>query len=497
MNQLRLALALFFVILLLAASAGANTIGIAGGCDQPLPLPADKILRISPTWVEFEYHGFLPIGADVEVYQHWEDQALKVPLGAVKVGFEEVVATILQGEVVRFDVYDPLYIRTMRVAISTAQFQTIEHKTLVFSPTSKLYVEETGTGRGFQTPADHEVAVSVRDGRLYAVDGEGHEWEFGQRLYVWADPEGLIQINSFQRGGGTPFYPRYRGRFELTVGDGEYFLAINEVSLEEYLYQVVPSEMPISWPLEALKAQAVAARTYAVAQAVYSRQGHLGFHVADSTDSQVYNNYPEAHSTTEAIDQTAGQILVQSDGTIGSTYFYSTSPGTAVLDPAAWKDRTGLALEGNSPWFRWKCAFTVQELEGLFRLDGVSDLYVEARDGIGRVTSLAVEGRGGTQVIQGELNIRRALRPASLERVGDQIGPQSLLPSALFFLELERDQGGRLQRVTVYGGGSGHNLGMSQWGAKGMAEKGHDFLDILSKYYPEAHLITHSEQLRY
>ena len=124
-------------------------------------------------------------------------------------------------------------------------------------------------------------------------------------------------------------------------------------------------------------------------------------------------------------------------------------------------------------------------------------MYVEARDGIGRVTSLAVEGRGGTQVIQGELNIRRALRPASLERVGDQIGPQSLLPSALFFLELERDQGGGLQRVTVYGGGSGHNLGMSQWGAKGMAEKGHDFLDILSKYYPEAHLITHSEQLRY
>lgn len=484
-------------------SARAGFQGTASGCETPLALPADKILRISPGTVEFEYHGLLPISSEVEVFQHWEDEVWSVPLDAVLVGFEDVVATIFRGEIVRFDVYDPLYIRTMRVAISTDQFGAIEHEQLIFTSSSQLYVEEKGTGRGFQAEAGEEVTGFVQDGKLCFRDGQGNVWEFDQRLYVWADPGGFIQINSFKRGTGTQFYPRYRGRFELTVADSSSFLAINEVSLEDYLIQVVPSEMPIFWPQEALKAQAVAARTYAVAQVIYSRQGHLGFHVADSTNSQVYNNQPEAQSTTEAIMATAGQILAQPDATISSTYFYSTSPGTVLTDLATWKNTEGLALEGNSPWFRWKCTFTNRELADLLQplfpkaLGEIVDLEVEARDDLGRVTSLTVVGKGGKESIHGELNIRKALQPSSLQRVKDSLGRQPLLPSALFFLVSERDAKGQLKSVTVYGGGSGHNIGMSQWGAKGMAEAGYDYLTILSRYYSEAHLITHSEQLRY
>ena len=484
----------FFCVSFVIFFCNAN---VATSYEDTLALPADKILRISQTVVEFEHHGFLPISEDVEVFQYWEDEIHRMPLAAVKVGFEEVVASIFQGEVVRFDVYDPLYIRTMRVAISTDQFESIEHKELIFSPTSKLYMEEKGTGRGFRVSAGEEVRVFVKDGRLHASDERGSIWEFDQRLHIWSDPEGLIQINSFQRGSGTRFFPRYRGRFELTVADDNRFLAINEVNLEDYLYQVVPSEMPISWPLEALKAQAVAARTYAVAQAIYSRQGHLGFHVADSTNSQVYNNQPEAASTTRAINETAGQILAQPDGTINSTYFYSTSPGTILTDLDTWKDISGLALEGDSPWFRWKCTFSRTELASLFELGEISGLQVEVRDELGRVTNLIVSGTGGEKSIEGELNIRRALKPSSLGRVNDNLGPQTLLPSSLFFVEHTRDAGKRLESVTIYGGGSGHNLGMSQWGAKGMAEAGCDYLSILSKYYSEAHLITHSAQLRY
>lgn len=473
------------------------TVDVTCGYDGSLVLPADKILRISQTFVEFEHHGFLPISENVEVFQHWEGELHSLPLAAVKVGFEEVVASMSQEEVIRFDVYDPLYIRTMRIAISTDQFAALEHKELMLSPTSRLYVEEKGTGRGFQVDAGEEAVIFVEDGRLHASDGRGSIWEFDQRLHIWSDPEGLIQINSFKRGTGTRFFPRYRGRFELTVVDGNRFLVINEVNLEDYLYQVVPSEMPISWPLEALKAQAVAARTYAVAQAIYSRQGHLGFHVADSTNSQVYNNQPEAASTTRAIAETAGQILAQPDGTIHSTYFYSTSPGTILTDLNTWKDTSGLALEGNSPWFRWKCTFTRAELSSLFGLGEISSLQVEERDELGRVIALIVSGTGGEESIEGELNIRRALQPSTLGRVNDSLGPQTLLPSTLFFIEHTGDAGGRLESVTIYGGGSGHNLGMSQWGAKGMAEAGCDYLSILGKYYAKAHLITHSEQLRY
>lgn len=485
-------LAVLGVALLAFCLAGFNVSGAEG-----LALPADKILRISRTMVEFEHHGFLPISEDVQVFQYWEGEAVTIPLDAVKVGFEEVVACIYQGEVVCFDVYDPLYIRTMRVAISTDRFAALEHEELSFSPTSQLYVEEKGTGRGFLIGPGEETVIFVRAGRLHAVDGQGNTWEFDQRLHIFSDTDGLIQINSFQRGTGKTFYPRYRGRFELTVAGEKSFLAINEVSLEDYLYQVVPSEMPHSWPLEALKAQAVAARTYAVAQAVYSRQGHLGFHVADSTSSQVYNNQPEAASCARAIDETAGQILAKSDGTVTSTYFFSTSPGTVLTERKSWEDRTGLVLEGNSPWFRWKCTFTQGELENLFQLGEVSGVQVGARDEAGRVTQLIVSGAQGEVCIEGELNIRRALRPSGLARISDSLGPQSLLPSALFFIEEERGVEGRLRSVTLYGGGSGHNLGMSQWGAKGMAEAGYDYLSILEKYYPESHIITYSEQLRY
>ena len=183
-----------------------------------------------------------------------------------------------------------------------------------FSPTLKLYVKKI-LGRGFQVNAEQEAVVFVQDGRLHVVDGTGITWEFGQRLHLWADAEGLIQINTFKRGTGKMFYPQYRGRFELTVADDGGFLAINEVGLEEYLFQVVPSEMPHSWPLEALKAQAVAARTYAVAQAIYSRQGHLGFHVADSTNSQVYNNQPEAPCDSRH-QRNGGTDISSTDGTI-------------------------------------------------------------------------------------------------------------------------------------------------------------------------------------
>lgn len=501
MRNLIVALSIIIMLSLTSLPTGA-VVGVAPGCAEPLALPADKIMRISQSQVEFEHHGILPISPEVLAYQHWEDEIWPIPLAAVLVGFEEVVPTLLAGEIIRFDVYDPLYIRTIRVAISTEQFAAIEHGELIFSPTSRLYVEEKGTGRGFQLNAQEEMVVVVRDGKFHVQDGKGNPWQFDQRLYLWADAEGLIQINSFQRGTGTQFYPRYRGRFELVALDDS-FLAINEVSLEDYLIQVVPSEMPITWPLEALKAQAVAARTYAVAQAIYSRQGHLGFHVADSTNSQVYNNQPEAGSTTRAIMETAGQILANPDGTISSTYFFSTSPRTVLTDLAQWKDTTELVLEGNSPWFRWKCTFTQAELTKLSHslfsdnIGEITALEVEERDQRGRVTSLAIVGTQGREVISGELNIRRAFKPARLERVKDTLTNQSLLPSALFFIEHELGSSGQLQAVTIYGGGSGHNLGMSQWGAKGMAEAGFDYITILNTYYPEAHLITHSEQLRY
>lgn len=93
-------------------------------------------------------------------------------------------------------------------------------------------------------------------------------------------------------------------------------------------------------------------------------------------------------------------------------------------------------------------------------------LEAAERDERGRVVRLRLVGSQGEAWIDGELNVRRALQPASLQRVRDSLGRQTLLPSAHFFLEVQRDGSGKLQAVQVYGGGAGHQLGMSQWGRR-------------------------------
>ncbi len=101
---------------------------------------------------------------------------------------------------------------------------------------------------------------------------------------------------------------------------------VNELLLEEYLYAVVPSEMPASYPLEALKAQAVCARTYAYARILHAGLPEYGAHVDDSTSYQVYNNILENAQTTKAVRETKGELLYYGEE-LADTYYYSTSCG--------------------------------------------------------------------------------------------------------------------------------------------------------------------------
>ncbi len=110
---------------------------------------------------------------------------------------------------------------------------------------------------------------------------------------------------------------------------------MNELLLEEYLYSVVPSEMPASYPLEALKAQAVCARTYAYRHMLHSGIAGFGAHVDDSAGYQVYNNIAENAQTTKAVKETSGSLLYYGEELCGS-YYYSTSCGFGT-DTGIWK----------------------------------------------------------------------------------------------------------------------------------------------------------------
>ena len=125
-----------------------------------------------------------------------------------------------------------------------------------------------------------------------------------------------------ERGCGIP---SYAGVIEVFSSE-EGMAVINELSLDQYLCKVVPSEMPASYEMEALKAQAVCARSYAVRQMGDYAYPEYKAHVNDSTEFQVYNNSYTAESSSQAVIETDGQV-VRYQGDIATTYYYSTSCG--------------------------------------------------------------------------------------------------------------------------------------------------------------------------
>lgn len=156
----------------------------------------------------------------------------------------------------------------------------------------------------------------------------------GARLVVTPTVRtGKIILQSIHRSQGIP---AYRGSLELLWTE-EGFVLVNELPLEEYLYSVVPSEMPASYPQEALMAQAICARTYAYSHMQRAGYEELGAHVDDSSSYQVYNNILEQEAATAAVKATYGQLLMREDGvTPAETYYYSTSWGYGS-DAHVWK----------------------------------------------------------------------------------------------------------------------------------------------------------------
>lgn len=128
--------------------------------------------------------------------------------------------------------------------------------------------------------------------------------------------------------------PRYRGKIQF-VPKGNVLHMISVVDMEDYLKQVVPSEMPRSFGVEALKVQAVAARTYAISDFLKGRYAALGFHVKDTTESQVYNNQVENEDANRAIEATRGEILVYQGVPIDAKYS-STSAGFTEAAHRIW-----------------------------------------------------------------------------------------------------------------------------------------------------------------
>lgn len=211
---------------------------------------------------------------------------------------------------------------TIRVLIQNSDYQGIYHKEVKLS---------CDTEWELHYGLDGELTEKYAGGEELLLDGNS-AWftECARIVLSTAEDGGKIRLLSVNRSQGTP---AYRGSMEIRK-TGQGFVVINELPVEEYLYGVVPSEMPVSYPMEALKAQAICARTYVYAHLESPGYGEYGAHVDDSTGYQVYNNTAEKEEAIQAVQETKGEV-VRLNGELVDTYYYSTSCGFGA-DERVW-----------------------------------------------------------------------------------------------------------------------------------------------------------------
>lgn len=211
---------------------------------------------------------------------------------------------------------------TIRVLIQNSDYQGIFHKEVKLS-CDKEWELHYGL--------DGELTKKHAGGEELLLDGNS-AWftECARVVLTPTDSSGKISLLSVKRSQGAP---AYRGTIEIRK-TGQGFVVINELPIEEYLYGVVPSEMPVSYPMEALKAQAICARTYVYAHLESPGYVEYGAHVDDSTGYQVYNNTVEKEEAIQAVQETKGEV-VRLNGELVDTYYYSTSCGFGA-DERVW-----------------------------------------------------------------------------------------------------------------------------------------------------------------
>ena len=401
-----------------------------------------------------------------------------------------------------------------------------------------------GLGRGDQGMRSME--VSLRAGRLrisgQLSDGSSRSLAARSAIEVQSeDPRG-IWLGS----------RRYRGRLQFLVRRGQ-VQVVNHLGIETYLASVVGSEMPHRWPLPALQAQAVAARTYALRQ-----RGKAGdFDVKATVFSQVYRGVEsETASTIEAVESTRSLVLVHA-GRLINAVFHSSSGGATEPSGEVWRNQLPYLVsvadhDQHSPVHRWNKRFDDDALRDLFReTGGVKRLQVLKTSSTGRVRTARVQGPRGSLVLTGrELRKRLGLKSTMVQfelingstdsstasaiataQRAPQATSQAAAQAAPPLIGLWQDSAsgpdttsdnttssssGRLASLLpppplpllnpsafnqprpdlkvgeivleARGQGFGHGVGMSQWGAHGLALQGADFREILLHYYRGAEI---------
>ena len=464
-----------------------------------------KVLSVGEEYIEIEGYGQVPLAPAFRVYKvygEYEEQSKS----DILVGYDLQEFVAADGKLCAALIVRPFQADRIRVLLMDNNFQNITHSQV----TVTLNCDAVMT---YGEKEDKE--ETVKAGTQITFTPEDEIFSGGRVVITPSSEEEGIRIDSLNRSQGTPVYG---GSLEICLAENG-LAVINDVLLEEYLKKVVPSEMPASYELEALKAQAVCARTYAYRQIMGNSYSQYGAHVDDSTNYQVYNNIATNSRTDQAVDETYGKILCY-NGEQVEAYYYSTSCGhgtdgsvwgsdgssTPYLQAVELRDQRGTrdltsneafsefiknpdvpAYDSSFPMYRWTALYKGTTLGNQLGMSQIDSIQIEERGPGGVVKKLVItDVDGNTRTCQGQMDVRRTLGSSELEierKDGTSVDGLSLLPSAFITVEEVGTARDGSKLFEIYGGGYGHGAGMSQNGAQGMAREGKTFEEILNFFY--------------
>jgi stage II sporulation protein D len=296
-----------------------------------------------------------------------------------------------------------------------------------------------------------------------------------QKIYDLKNKVKLVVKSSDGRGIWVG-QKRYSGILNLLVLDSE-ILVINILGIEKYLSSVVGSEMPAKWPLEALKAQAIASRTYALKQ-----KGNPIYDIDSTQKNQVYNGLESrTYKTVRAVRSTRSLVLTYKNKLINAL-FHSSSGGMTENSQDVWKNEypylsSVRGFDRNNPKLQWKKKFSSGELQKLFpEIGGIKKIEILNITNTGRVKNVKIFGKYGSDQISG-VDIRKRMNLKST------FMRFKFIKDKKYISDNDNSNNPIEKNLIVFGQGSGHGVGMSQWGARYMASKGQKAERILKHFY--------------
>ncbi len=443
--------------------------------------------------VEVEGYGVISCEPNVNVYEDYEDEIRAISMNNLVVGAsnlkyyvaDDCICAVVQSE--KTQVYD------IRVLIKNGIQPT--YSSLYLTADTTFWIEDTAFSA-------HE-PVNVKQ---YLVDNQKAlikiTCENGGRLYI-TDENGNITSSG------------YEGLFYVRAYDTEKtrVALINEIEIEDYVRYVLPSEMPDSFSYEALKTQAVCARTFAYSQMTDPTYAAYGANLDDTTSFQVYNEIGTKEITDRAVADTTGEVIT-CDGELITCYYYSTNPGVSE-DMEVWEkeqlpyihkystllsgktvEELGLEQEENlvaflngaeeaydscSPFYRWTAQLDLSNVCDE-KLGKLKYMLISKRSTSGYILRLTLVYEGGTKMLSDENDIRAFFAPymTSLQLSnGTERTNFPLLPSDCFYIASVTED----LHYVLKGGGYGHAIGMSQYGANAMGQAGYTYEDIIHFFY--------------